>query len=190
MMEGNFYALISLLLIAAYGNSTGVLLLIGFGALRKWEAIEELAALYINPAVVIHVFKGISVLFVVFQVVRYIRGLLRQSTTPDNSLLKPLFFPCTTKHVRLTPKPHSFVYSYLWVGIPVPWKGSSGGMISADDCKQRSWFLSMFSLTPENAWYTVNGDDYLGRGEGTLSQKLQDYLRTQVSPQFLHISSY
>ena len=46
--------------------------------------------------------------------------------------LKPLLFPSRTSHMRLFPKNHSFSYSYLLVGIPVGWRGSTGSLISAD----------------------------------------------------------
>jgi len=69
------------------------------------------------------------------------------------------------------------------VGIPVGWKGSLGGMLSVDDEKGNSpWYFRLFSLGLGNAWYVVNGDDYLDRGhvDGGLKGKLEQYLQSQV----------
>ena len=81
------------------------------------------------------------------------------------------------------PSKHGFGYSYLLTGVPVGWEGSVGGMISEDDGKEQApWYLRLFSLNPGDAWYTVNGDDYLNRGhvEGGLQGKLRKYLEGQV----------
>ena len=42
--------------------------------------------------------------------------------------------------------------------------------------------MRLWSLNPGSAWYTVDGDDYLGRGhvDGGLQEKLQDYLQSRV----------
>ena len=92
-------------------------------------------------------------------------------------LLKPLLFPCRTSHTRMFPKKHSFSYSYLFVGIPIGWRGSAGTLLSAD----------MESL-PWNgwgrwrAWFSVESADYLERGDSVhgLRGKLDSYLETQV----------
>ncbi|KAI0881685.1 uncharacterized protein GGS22DRAFT_181472 [Annulohypoxylon maeteangense] len=83
---------------------------------------------------------------------------------------RPLLFPCTTTHTRFFPKKHSFVYSYLLVGIPVGWSGAAGGMISNDQ-----------NGTGAKGWYEVNAADYLERGNGHLGLrgKLDDYLKSQ-----------
>jgi hypothetical protein len=69
------------------------------------------------------------------------------------------------------------------VGIPIGWKSSVGGMISSDDSSHMSpWYMGLLSLKPTGAWYTVNGDDYLGRGHAAdgLEEKLRNYLQGQV----------
>jgi hypothetical protein len=56
-------------------------------------------------------------------------------------------------------------------------------MISEDDRKeQAAWYIRLLSFDPGRAWYTINGDDYLGRGhmEGGLQGKLKKYLEGQV----------
>ncbi|KAI1416109.1 hypothetical protein F5Y13DRAFT_206131 [Hypoxylon sp. FL1857] len=83
---------------------------------------------------------------------------------------RPLLFPCQTTHTRLFPKKHSFVYSYLLVGIPVGWTGAAGGMISNDE-----------HSTGADGWYKINAADYLERGSGHLGLrgKLNAYLESQ-----------
>lgn len=93
-------------------------------------------------------------------------------TGPGQALL----FPCKTTHSRLFPKKHSFVYSYLVVGLPVGWEGVSGGLVSSYSAKQ-SW-LSL----ARRGWYHVDPEDYLERGGGHLGLrgKLDAYLKSQV----------
>lgn len=85
----------------------------------------------------------------------------------DEQLLPPLLIASRTTHSRLTPKNHSFAYSYLFVGIPV---GVSGRVSTA---------LSVDSDT--RSWFHVDSADYLARGksEHGLGQKLKQYLHTQ-----------
>lgn len=89
---------------------------------------------------------------------------------------KVLLFPGKTIHSRLFPSKHSFVYSYLTVGLPVGAEGIWGGLISSSSTKQ-SWL----SLS-RKAWYHVDPKDYLDRGNGHLGLrgKLDVYLRSQV----------
>lgn len=118
-------------------------------------------------------------IFFTLQIYRYITNLFCYSGDLSEFPVNPMFFPCSTSHTRFFPKKHSFSYSYLLVGIPIGWKGTIGGMISSEtEILRRSWF----SLKPGGAWYTVQGDDYLGRGhvEGGLKGKLDDYLVSQV----------
>jgi len=153
------------------------------GIIRHWGAFQEFFDLYINPATVIDLVKPGACLFVFLRIYRYCLALLQESTETDEFPVKPMFFPSRTSHTRLFPKKHSFSYSYLMVGIPVGWKGSLGGMLSVDDEKGNSpWYFRLFSLGLGNAWYVVNGDDYLDRGhvDGGLKGKLEQYLQSQV----------
>lgn len=92
--------------------------------------------------------------------------------------LRPLVFPCRTTHTRLFPKKHSFSYSYLFVGIPVGWRGSVGSFFSAD-----LESLSSKDHRQKNGWLSVESADYLDRGDNAhgLQGKLDSYLRAQVS---------
>ena len=95
----------------------------------------------------------------------------------DMMFLKPCVFPCRTTHSRLFPEKHSFSYSYLYVGIPVGWKGQAGNILSADSDPDGS--------ITSKTWFSVLAADYLQRGvhENGLQGKLQDYLLSQgISP--------
>ena len=165
-------------------SSTDIIVLSSFALYKKWDAIQGFLASNINPAIAIGTFKTTACLFTLLQLVRYVRSLQQQSTPADEFPVKPLFFPCQTSHVRMFPKKHGFSYSYLWVGIPIGWGGSVGGMISENtESELAPWWKRWFFLAKEEAWYTVNGDHYLDRGhvQGGLQGKLKKYLESQVS---------
>ena len=92
--------------------------------------------------------------------------------------LRPLVFPCRTTHTRFFPKKHSFSYSYLFVGIPVGWRGSVGSFFSADIKS-----LSLKDPRQSHGWLSVESTDYLNRGDDGdgLQGKLDAYLLSQVS---------
>ena len=94
------------------------------------------------------------------------------------SPMKPLVFPCRTSHTRIFPKTHSFSYSYLFVGIPVGWRGYVNTVLSAD-LKSLPWSDRQSSQT---GWFNVDSADHLARGDSVhgLQGKLDEYLRTQV----------
>ena len=96
----------------------------------------------------------------------------------QESPMKPVIFPCRTSHTRLFPKKHSFSYSYLFVGIPVGWRGYINSILSAD-LKTLPWSRE----PPADCWFNVDSSDYLARGDNMhgLRGKLDDYLESQVS---------
>ncbi|CAK7231777.1 hypothetical protein SCUCBS95973_008035 [Sporothrix curviconia] len=85
---------------------------------------------------------------------------------------KPLLLPCITTHTRLFPKMHSFVYSYLVVGVPVGWSGVCNGMISVAGPGHKG---------QKKGWYHIDAEDYLERGNGHLGLrgKLDAHLVSQ-----------
>ena len=105
----------------------------------------------------------------------------------DRSILKlkPLIFPCRTTHTRIFPRKHSFSYSYLFVGIPIGYQGSSKSLISVgggkplldEDVKTKHIYNSTRSL------FHIEAADYLSRDGNSagLQGKLHAYLRSQVS---------
>ena len=150
-----------------------------FCLFKNKAGIQQLVDTYVNRDIATNFAYTTTCLFVFFQVLKYSIGLRATSTSTEGFPAKPMIFRCSTSHTRLSPRKHSFVYSYLLVGVPVGWKGSVGGMLSADDNPKKSSWLS---LKPSGAWHVVNGDDYLGRGhsEDGLRGKLRDYLQSQA----------
>ena len=175
-------ALFTVPFIFAFGGLLDVLLLSLFTLVRNRDAIP------INTTVIIGIVKFGVAIFAFLQTLRYFLGLNEKSSPTDGFPAKPMIFPCRTSHTRLFPKTHSFSYSYLWVGVPVGWKGSVGGMLSSDDPRKTYPWCMRFSI-PGGSWYTVNGDDYLGRGhvEGGLEEKLQNYFKSKVRQLFAQI---
>lgn len=116
-----------------------------------------------------------------------LRLLLSRTTdvSQDGSALRPLLFPSRTTHARLFPEKHSFSYSYLSVGIPVGWKGRSGGLIESGLARPSSRMLSSLlrALDPRSAWFRVDPQNYLSRSSGPtdLRDRLDEYLKSQVS---------
>ena len=96
----------------------------------------------------------------------------------ESSPLKPILFPCRTSHTRFFPKKHSFSYSYLFVGIPVGWRGWVSSLLTAD-LKSLPWK----GRKPKSGWFNVDSADHLARGDSIhgLRGKLDTYLESQVS---------
>ncbi len=138
-------------------------------------------------SILILIFFNLLLWLVPFEHLRYIwkRGREAQDSARDpdyppkgSNPLRPLVFPCRTTHTRLFPKKHSFSYSYLYVGIPVGWRGSVGSFFSAD-----LKTLSSKDHRPKQGWLSVESADYLNREDNVhgLQGKLDSYLRSQVS---------
>lgn len=174
------------LIISIFGSSFDIILITAFKSYEYRDSVQQFIQTHINPAILIHVSKYVTTLFVTLQLTRYILGLVRSESSGREFPVKPLLFPCQTSHVRMFPKKHGFSYSYLMVGIPVGWNGNAGGMISSEEEKD-SWYSRWFSLKPGQAWWTVNSDQYLGRGhaEDGLAGKLREYLHSQVCTVYL-----
>lgn len=107
----------------------------------------------------------------------------------ESSPVKPILFPCRTSHTRIFPQKHSFSYSYLYVGIPVGWRGWISTILTAD-LKTLPWR----DRKPKNGWFNVDSADYLARGDSMhgLRGKLDTYLESQVSAScmsLMHTSS-
>lgn len=113
-----------------------------------------------------------------WQTQRKIDIMSREGDRQEEAMfLTPSMIPCRTTHSRLFPTKHSFSYSYLYVGIPVGWRGYAGSLLSADSDPS--------NIHRRKTWFSVAAEDYLERGvhEQGLEGKLQDYLASQnVSP--------
>ena len=177
-------ALIPFGIISYYGTSTDIFIVSLFGFLRKQDVILDFLDKCIDPATVINISIIGAASFILLHIFRVYIGLNEFSSSTDGFPAKPMLFPCRTAHTRMFPTKHSFSYSYLLAGIPVGWKGSVGGMLSADlERESTTWYRRFFSFKPSSAWFTVNADGYFERGyvKGGLDEKLQNYLHGQVS---------
>ncbi|CAK7220476.1 hypothetical protein SBRCBS47491_004201 [Sporothrix bragantina] len=117
---------------------------------------------------------GISVA-AIFAMVFKLKSRSQRDTAHESSWTgpgKPLLLPCITTHTRMFPKMHSFVYSYLVVGVPVGWSGVCNGMISVAGDGQTG---------QKKGWYHIDPEDYLERGNGHLGLrgKLDAHLVSQ-----------
>ncbi|KAI7779881.1 uncharacterized protein LA080_000204 [Diaporthe eres] len=86
---------------------------------------------------------------------------------------RPYLIPCKTTHRRLVPKPHSFAYSYLTVGIPVGFKGSVNGMIGVEENAgidptdyPHAYLITAarfagYNFNPVSLWYPYSPDKIL-----------------------------
>ena len=138
-------------------------------------------------SILLSIFFNLLLWLVPFEHLRYDLKLWRGAQDPARELdyqpkgsnpLRPLVFPCRTTHTRFFPKKHSFSYSYLFVGIPVGWRGSVGSILSAD-----LESLSLKDHGRKHGWLSVESADYLDRGDNAhgLQGKLDSYLQSQVS---------
>ena len=109
----------------------------------------------------------------------------RYTSQYDDCPLKPVLFPCRTSHTRIFPQQHSFSYSYLFVGIPIGWRGWISSLLTAD-LKTLPWR----SRKPKTGWFNVDSADYLARGDSVhgLRGKLDVYLESQVSKSCISFS--
>jgi hypothetical protein len=175
------YLLLPLALIYNVAGTIDLLLLLSFTLIRNWKPFTVILQAYdFRPLFVIT--RGVLGAFGLSQAAKLLVWKRRPATKeePGDKDPKPLLFPARTTHTRLFPKTHSFSFSYLLVGIPVAWQGSTGGMLAADQGShghQKSQKSSSGS-----SWYTVHASDYLDRGNGHLglNGKLRDYLQSQV----------
>lgn len=85
----------------------------------------------------------------------------------EHEIPEPIFYPCQVRHTRVHPVVHSFSYPYLWVVLPVRWRGNS---------------IEKYNSPVVSGWFTVDPGDYLERGNHAgLHGKLRQYLHSQVS---------
>ncbi|KAH8648940.1 hypothetical protein BGZ60DRAFT_390144 [Tricladium varicosporioides] len=172
-----FAAFLPLILLVHFGTSTDITLLCSLAIYRRQAFLLELIEKYVGFIIALQFILGFAILFVILQFTRFLLSFQDLDAPTDGFPAKPMFFPCRTSHIRLFPAINSFDYSYLWVGYPVGWKGSSGGLISAD-VEDLPWYLRWFTLKPRAAWWSVNSDLYLGRGHVSdgLAGKLREWM--------------
>ena len=148
---------------------------------------DVLDGVWYQNSILLVIFFNLLLWLVPFERLRYHWKSWREAQGPakepdyrpkGSNPLRPLVFPCRTTHTRLFPKKHSFSYSYLFVGIPVGWRGSVGSFFSAD-------LESLSSKDPrqKHGWLSVESADYLNRDDDVhgLQGKIDSYLQSQVS---------
>lgn len=147
-------------------------LIFGVSAALHWQSGTSASSILAIAVGYLHYAVFLST---VFQIAR---SFLAKTTisSEQHGPGQAMLFPCKTTHKRTFPKKHSFDYSYLVVGVPVNWEGSSGGLVSSFSTKQ-SWFS-----TSNKGWFHIDPADYLERGNGHLGLrgKLDVYLQSQV----------
>ena len=102
----------------------------------------------------------------------------KNSHKVDDNLLDYHLFPCQTTHSRFFPKKHSFKYSYLLVGVPLP---AEAGELSDTSAQPIDESVEVKNKRPQ-VWFHVKSQNHLGR-DGTrlsLRAKLNAYLIDQV----------
>ncbi|EDO02357.1 hypothetical protein SS1G_04833 [Sclerotinia sclerotiorum 1980 UF-70] len=178
----SYFASTSVALIGLFGSVSDISNLFAFTIVHNRYLLFHTFQKYVGLSTFIAHTGSMAFLFALLQIVRYFRGLEVASTNLEGQVLKPMFFPANTSHLRLFPKKHGFSYSYLLTGVPVGWTGSSGGMISVDEKNNVSpWYKRLLYFQPMSPWYVVDGDAYLDRGHvpGGLEGKLKRFLHDQ-----------
>ncbi|EHL01192.1 hypothetical protein M7I_2885 [Glarea lozoyensis 74030] len=175
-------AAIPLCLIVALGTRFEIFLIASIALYFNWQDGAKLIETYVGFTYLTTVFGIGFVVLGLIQFLRYINTLKSWNLEQNEFPAKPLFFTCETSHTRFFPQKNSFKYSYLLTGIPVGWKGNSGGMISADvETDETPWYSKLLSHKPFGAWWTVRGDNYMARGSAMngLRGKLDQYLESE-----------
>lgn len=172
-------------------DSLAILLITG---LRHRRSILDTAASAV-PEGILRTSLPLLVLSIMFFTACHIlvdSSLSRKDTgaaNGDQVDLKPMLFPSRTTHTRLSPKAHSFSYSYLYAGIPIGWTGSAGSLLSADRMVASK---TVEAKLVQRTWFNVEGEDYLQRGHhpAGLAGKLKDYLISQGVPEGKYQHAY
>ena len=114
--------------------------------------------------------------FVLLKPHRYLALLFERTDAAPTENGRPVLIKCKTTHRRLFPEKHAFAYSYLVAGIPIGWKGQTGGILAADAPKGSK-------IQRGAAWFEVKSQDHLHRGGADvgLRGKLDAYLSSEVS---------
>lgn len=109
------------------------------------------------------------------------------SNNSEDFLGRPMIFPVTIKHVRLSPIRNQFKYQALFIGIPVGLRGRIGNLLSVDESpdsttlatRSYSWRGELSKL---DTWFRIDSSPYLHRGDTDLDlkQKLDKFLIDKV----------
>lgn len=109
------------------------------------------------------------------------RRLISTAHSPSNIMGRPMLFPVTLTHTRVSPVKNQFSHRVLLVGIPIGFRGRIGPLLSIDQGSPTMSYIT--SLTKFFAWFSFDPVRYLQRGDNEhgLRDKLDRFLRSQVS---------
>lgn len=109
------------------------------------------------------------------------RRLISTAHSPSNIMGRPMLFPVTLTHTRVSPVNNQFSHRVLLVGIPIGFQGRIGPFLSIDQGLPTMSYIA--SLRRFFAWFSFDPVRYLQRGDNEhgLRDKLDRFLRLQVS---------
>lgn len=110
------------------------------------------------------------------------RKLVSTVKSPNFILGRPLLFPVTLTHTRVSPVKNQFSHRAFLVGIPIGFRGRIGPLLSID--QDPLTLSNITSLGQFFAWFSFDPVRYLQRGhnEHGLRDKMDRFLRSQVRP--------
>lgn len=112
-------------------------------------------------------------------------GFTSTSDTKQIILGRPLFFPCTLTHSRVSPVKNNFSHRVLFLGVPVGLRGRIQPLLAVDGenvhlaqktSHTRQWRQWITWFSSDSTRYLQRGDD-----EGGLREKLDRFLRYEVN---------
>ncbi|KAL4915363.1 hypothetical protein BDW62DRAFT_212725 [Aspergillus aurantiobrunneus] len=130
----------------------------------------------------------ISLLTMLTRVLCVPRTLTSLSTKTQTIIGRPLFFPVTLTHMRLTPVKDKFLNQFLLIGVPVGLRCRIGNLLAVDDTSLDvspppadtgfSWKRALAHLS---CWFSVDAVRVLHRGDHGLDlrEKLDRFLRAE-----------
>ncbi|CAI7676622.1 unnamed protein product [Penicillium discolor] len=107
------------------------------------------------------------------------RRLISTSHSPSNIMGRPMLFPVTLTHTRVSPVKNQFSHRVLLIGIPIGFRGRIGPFLSID--QDSSAMFRIASLKRLFGWFSFEPVRYLHRGDNEhgLRDKLDLFLRSQ-----------
>ncbi|CAI7665866.1 unnamed protein product [Penicillium viridicatum] len=107
------------------------------------------------------------------------RRLISTAHSPSNIMGRPMLFPVTLTHTRVSPVKNQFSHRVLLVGIPIGFQGRIGPFLSIDQGSPTMSYIA--SLRRLFAWFSFDTVRYLQRGDNEhgFRDKLDRFLRLQ-----------
>ncbi|KAJ5199796.1 hypothetical protein N7472_005000 [Penicillium cf. griseofulvum] len=107
------------------------------------------------------------------------RRLISTTKSPKRVIGRPLLFPATLTHTRVSPVKNKFCHRVFFVGIPIGFRGQIGPFLSID--QDDSTLRHTKLLRQLFTWFSFDPVRYLQRGDNAfgLRDKLDRFLRSQ-----------